>query len=243
MTKLNQIVAVVEGGLKTRTDTTVTKIYHDFQKPPLFNGFSRVYTPLNEDGETFPSERNMVQKNVPDALDVLKDAYTRLFDATYTRDEANTQARGEVKLNGTVLFSAPVPFLLFFKKQLDYLRTELNKVPTLDPAEEWKKDPHTGLYRTEGVKNNKTRKVPEVIVKYPATDKHPAQTEIFTKDETVGHWETVKFSGAISQKDKDKILERVNALSDAVKVAIEHANDLEVEQQKIGEAIFGYLLP
>lgn len=240
--KLNQIVAVVEGGLKTRTDQAVTKVYHDLQKPALFNGFSRVYTPLDQEGETFPTERNLVQRNVSEELERLRGAYTALFDANYTRDWANTQAKADVIVDGVSLFTAPIPFLLFLKKQLDNIRTEVGKIPTLDPTELWELDAHTGTYRTEGVKSVKTRKVPEVLVKFPATDKHPAQTETYMKDVTIGHWETVKFSGAMSAKDKDKLVERVNKLSDAVKVAIEAANQLNVEQMKVGATLFDLLL-
>ena len=50
MAKLNQIVAVVNGK-KTETQKELTSIYRKCDSATLFSGLTRVYTPLNEDGE------------------------------------------------------------------------------------------------------------------------------------------------------------------------------------------------
>jgi hypothetical protein len=240
VTKLNQIIAV-EGGQKSRTNVDVTKVYHDLQKPVLFNGLSRVYRPKDEDGEQLPPEKTMVQRNVQGELNKLAESYTKLIDVTFTKDWANTEAKGKVVVGGRLLLEAPVPFLLFLKKQTDDLRTELGKLPVLDPSEIWHEDQTTGVYRTEPAGTTRTRKVKKVLVKYEATDKHPAQTETYDVDEIVGHWALTKFSGAVSQVRKDQLLDRVNELSDAVKVAIEEANSIEIEQCEVGSNIFDFL--
>lgn len=241
MTKLNQIIAV-EGGQKSRTNAEITKVYHDLQKSVLFNGLSRVYRPKDEDGEQLPSEKTMVQRNVQGELNKLAEACTKLIDVTYTKDQANTRARGQVIVDDVVLVEAPVPFLLFLKKQTDDLRTEMSRLPVLDPSEIWHEDQTTGVYRTDPAGTTRTRKTKKVLVRYEATDKHPAQTETYDVDEIVGHWSLTKFSGAISQVRKDQLLERVNKLSDAVKVAIEQANSIEIEQFEAGSKIFDFLL-
>jgi hypothetical protein len=50
MAKLNQIIAVLKG-IKSRDTKTVSELYHAAQKPDLFNGFSKNYRPINEEGE------------------------------------------------------------------------------------------------------------------------------------------------------------------------------------------------
>lgn len=241
MPKLNQIVAV-EKGLKSRTTAAVTEIYHDLQKSQLFAGLSRVYTPRDDEGERLPAERTLVQKSVERQLDDAAAALAKLFDVVFTKDVANTQARGTVVVDDEELFEAPVPFLLFVEKQLIDLCTMLKKLPTLDPSEVWLADQSVGGYRTEPTETTRTRKVPEVLVKYPATDKHPAQVETFMRDEIVGRWATTKFSGAVSQQRKDELIGRVNVLADAVKQAVEQANAMEVDQLQVGQEIFDFIL-
>ena len=55
MTKLNQIVAVVNGK-KSRAQKQLTEVYKKPQKPGLFEGISRTYQPSDEEGETLPAE-------------------------------------------------------------------------------------------------------------------------------------------------------------------------------------------
>ena len=57
----------------------------------------------------------------------------------------------------------------------------------------------------------------------------------------VGYWRTVKFSGALPTRRVHELLERVEKLQQAVKFAREEANNLEVDDQKIGETVFRYL--
>lgn len=240
-TQLNQIVAV-EKGLKSRVNGDVTRLYHQLQKPALYGGFSKVYTPKDDEGEVYPPERQVVQANVGDDLDAVAKALTQLLDATLTKDVANTKAVGTVRVDGLELVTAPVPFLLTLEKQLIDFRTVVGKLPVLDSADTWEYDHASMLSRTQPVRTVKTKKVPKVLVKYEATDRHPAQTEVYTEDVTVGHWDTTKLSGAVTTQRRADLLDRVNKLIDAVKHAVEEANRATVEQLKVGESVFDYLL-
>jgi hypothetical protein len=115
-------------------------------------------------------------------------------------------------------------------------------IPVLDPAEEWNFDDATRAYRTRTIQTTRTKKVPRNHVKAPATDKHPAQVEMYFEDVIVGTWETVKFSGAITAQRRNELIERVVKVRDAVKFAREAANSIEVEHRRIGKALFDYLL-
>jgi len=57
----------------------------------------------------------------------------------------------------------------------------------------------------------------------------------------VGTWTTIKFSGAIPANERNRLLERVRQLSDAVKSAREEANSLDVEVKKTGEAVLNFI--
>ncbi|MFD9945538.1 hypothetical protein ACFWYW_49370 [Nonomuraea sp. NPDC059023] len=111
-----------------------------------------------------------------------------------------------------------------------------------DPAETWSQDVHTEAWRTEPVKTTRTKKVPRNHVLAEATDKHPAQVQVFTEDIVVGYWTKVAFSGALPQRRVNELLARVQKLQDAVKFAREEANGADIVDRKIGEKVFSYLL-
>ncbi|WP_037606540.1 DUF7873 family protein [Streptacidiphilus rugosus] len=240
-TKLNQIIAV-EKGVKAKAFADLTQAHHDVQKTALLTGIARTYQPRDEEGEMFPPESTRVQVHAEDVLRGTAASLTRLFDVTATKDWANCHARAEVKVDGRVLLTGvPVGYLLFLEKQLVDLHTFVKKLPVLDAAESWSRDESTDSWRTEAVRTNRTKKVYRNHVKAEATEKHPAQVEVYTEDVTIGYWTTVKFSGALPARRVNELLERVEKLQQAVKFAREEANATEIVDQRIGDAVFGYL--
>jgi len=241
MTKLNQIIAVV-GGLKTKTSKALTEVYHKLQKSPLFDGLSRTYRPLDEDGETQPPENKLVQYTVDEAVKEVSNMLTRTWDAVYTQDVGNTLAKANIEIDGRVIAeNVPVTYLLFLEKQLNDLHTFVNTLPTLDPAYEWKFDENRNFYVTDPLVTNRTKKVLRNHVKAEATDKHPAQVEVYTEDVKVGEWSTVKFSGAMPAKRKKELLDRVYKLQQAVKMAREEANTTEIEQKQVANNLLSFV--
>ncbi|GGK96149.1 hypothetical protein Ppa06_64330 [Planomonospora parontospora subsp. parontospora] len=242
MTKLNQILAV-EKGVKSDVQRKVTDAYHTIQKTPLLSGISRSYQPIDDEGEQLPPESAKVQVQAEGVLKDVGATLTRLFDVTATKDWANCEARADVRIDGTVLLAdVPVTYLLFLEKQLTDLHTFIAKLPTLDPSETWTLDENTDTWRTEPVKTTRTKKVPRNHVLSEATDKHPAQVQVYNEDVVVGYWTKVSFSGALPQRRVNELLGRVQKLQDAVKYAREEANGIEITDRRIGETVFGYLL-
>jgi hypothetical protein len=242
MTKLNQIIAI-EKGIKSRSVAEVSELYKTVQKPALFDGFNKGYTPLKDDDEQHPPQNQRVQFNGVEVLRQVANQLSELFDVTATKDFANCNAFADVTVDGEVLLSkSPATYLLFLEKQLTDLHTFVEKLPALDPAEEWKLDPNSNLYKTPPSKTVKTKKVQKPIVLYPATVEHPAQTQLITEDVTVGTWEQVKMSGALPEPRRKALLMRIEKLAKAVKFAREQANDTEVVEKKVGDKIFAWLL-
>lgn len=241
MTRLNQVVAV-EKSVKSKAQQDLTAAYHNLQKSALLSGISRSYQPKDDDGDVLPSENTRVQVTAENALEDAENSLVRLLDVTATKDYANTQAKADVVVDGTVLVeAAPVPYLLFLEKQLQDVRTFVSKLPVLDPAENWTFDPNAGAYRADTVESVRTKKVPRNHVKAEATDKHPAQVELYYEDVVVGKWATTKFSGAVPAQRVNELLERVEKVQTAVKFAREEANGFTVENQPVGARLFEYL--
>lgn len=241
MTKLNQIVAV-ENGEKTRVLNEETVLHREVQKLPLLSGISRTYAKKDDDGDDLPAESTRVQVNAEEVLEKLGTTLSNLFDITLTKEVANTKASANVVVDGkTILKNVPVTYLLFLEKQLVRLRTFVTKLPVLDPAQSWSKDPNTGVWATAPTQTTKTKKVLRNHVKAEATDKHPAQVELFHEDVIVGTWTKVEYSGAVPQTRVAELVERVDALSKAVKFAREEANNTDVNDEKAGKLVFDYL--
>jgi hypothetical protein len=242
MSKLNQIIAI-EKGVKSRVYGRVTELHKLSQRAEPYNGFSKNFRKKDEDGENYPPERKKVQLIARDLLREVARLQTELFDVTATKDWANCSARADVVVGGrTLIKDAPVTYLLFLEKQMSDLRSFIGKLPTLDESDEWSPDPNSHLFRTPKITTHKTRKVQRPIVLYDATEHHPAQTQLISEDIIVGWWDTVKHSGAIPVPEKQRVLERIDKMVKAIKFAREAGNAIDAEEQKIGEAIFGFLL-
>jgi hypothetical protein len=243
MPKLNQINAILTTR-KSETEKEVTEIYKLLQKEALFAGRERTYRPVDEEkGQKLPPESQRVQQRANDMLRKVVAKWTEVWNLVLTQDSGNQQAKADIVVDGQVLLAeVPVTTLLYLDKQLNDLETFVSKLPTPDPAEEWSHDPNSGLLRSRATESIRTSKEPTVIVKYEATKDHPAQTELFTKDIPVGTWTQILYSGCLQTDKKDTLLARVRKLQEAVKVAREQANLLEVERKALKpllEFVFG----
>lgn len=242
MPKLNQIIAI-EKSIKSRSFSELTEAHQSLQKPNLLNGITRNYRPKDEEGEVLPTESTRVQIRAEEIIRQTADIMTALFDVTATKDWANCEARADIAIGERILLKqVPVSYLLFLEKQLTDLSTFIRKLPMLDAAESWQFDPSANAYATEPIQTLRTKKVPRNHVKAEATDKHPAQVEVYYEDITVGYWRTIKYSGALPTQRVHELQSRIRKLQQAIKFAREEANSHEVSEQKAGEKIFSYLL-
>ena len=241
MTKLNQVVAVLRGA-KEDTNRATAVLFAGLKRGEMFAGITQTYRPAEEGGVTLPDDNTQVQLTVPNMLERFSKPMIRLFDLLSTTESTNMTASADVVVGDRVLIpNAPVTFLMQFEKYLEReVRGYVALLPVLDPAETW--NPlDNDQYETPPFETFRTRKVQKPIVLYPHTDKHPAQTQMITEDVIDGYWLKKKFSGAIPPASKRDLVERVETLVEAVKHAREKANDVEVVDAKVGEAVFGYL--
>ena len=239
--KLNQIIAI-EKGVKSSSFGELTEAHHLLQKPSLLAGISRTYQPKDEEGEAFPPEFTRVQASAETVIKDTAQILTKLFDVTAAKDWANCQARADIVVDGrTLAADVPATYLLFLEKQLVDLHTFVKKLPTLDPSETWTYDASSDSYVTEPIQTAKTKKIPRNHVKAEATEKHPAQVDVYMEDVVVGYWKTIKFSGALPASRVKDLLDRVDKLQQAVKFAREEANSVEAPDRKVGQSVFSYL--
>ncbi len=241
MVAIHEIVAV-EKGTKARASRALTDAYHAIQRGEKFNGLSRVYTPKDDDGDQLPAEGTLVQSNAEAIIKSVTAELVRLFDVVATKDLSNCDAFADIVVDGKVVVpNVNVATLLFLEKQLGDVRTFISKLPTLDPGQVWHYDAAVGVYATEPIATIKTKKVPRVLLKAEATDRHPAQTEVWHEDVPVGTWSTTKFSGALPADRVTTMLERVDQMLSAVQIARQKANTAEVTDKSVGRKVLDYV--
>lgn len=242
MAKLNQLIAVSKT-VKNDANATLTKAYHDVQRVNALVGLSKRYQPRDEEGEKLTGEGIRVQTKVPEVIGSVQAALTRLFDLTATIDLTNQDAKAAVVVDGKNLTPAlPVSTLLFLEKQLTDLHAFVRKLPLLDPAETWNESgTEDGVYASDPLVTQRSKKVPKNHVKAAATDKHPAQVEVYYEDVVVGDWTTIKFSGAIPHRVAKRMADRITKLQQAVKQAREAANMTDEVKVEVGSAILSYV--
>ena len=243
MAKLNQIIAI-EKGIKARCLSKLTEANRLVQKPDLFNGFNKEYQPMKEDGEKFPPEIKKVQFDAEELLVNTTNSMTELIDIIARKDYTNCVSSADVVVDGVVIIpKAPVSFLLFMEKQLEDYQTLVQNMPTLDDNETWVLDNNSQLNKTEATMTHKTKKVQKPIVLYDATPVHPAQTQLITEDETIGHWKQIKMSSAMTKRKKKDLVDRAIMLKKAVMQAREAANMIdEVPDAARASAVVNFLL-
>ncbi len=243
MPVLHQIIAI-EKGAKARLESAVTEHHKANQKADLFAGLKREYAPFKDDGDKFPSESVLVQRQSDKVLKAIAKSWTEVFDITAQRDFTNCVAKADVVVDGiTIVKDAPATFLLYLEKRLLDVRTLIAELPTLDPAHTWTRDEGTGLFNSNEIKTVKTVKDENIVITVQATKEHPAQTAKVTKDIGIGIWTNVKLSGALPITRKEELIERVEKVIKAVKFARETANSSEVVTvNSVGDALFGFLL-
>lgn len=240
MPKLHQIVAIVSGK-KTRASKLLTDS-HQGWKPDLIKGMSRSYQPIDAEGDKIPDENQTIQVRVSEVINKVVADLKDAFDIVATQEKGNTIACADVVVdNVTVLSKVPVGTLLFLEKQLTDIETFVKNIPTLTPDKEWEWDANQNCFATKPVTQLRSIKVHQTHVKFPPTEHHPGQADILQVDKGVGYYTTRHYSSAIPASEQAKLLTRVVKLQDAVKMAREEANSIDVSNQSIGENVFKFI--
>jgi hypothetical protein len=239
--RLSQIIAI-EKDVRTRAEQVTATVYHQLQKPEPLSGVSKTYEPRDADGERLAPQGNRVQVTVDEGIRDIRTAGARYLDVLGAKEATDQIAVADVIVDGVVFIAAaPVTLLLGLERQLNEELIQVRKLPTLSLEYHWNDDDDQGVYVTDPIMSNRSKKIPKAFEKSPATDKHPAQVDTYFEDVVVGDWTTRYRSGAIPGRDKRAILDRLTKLIEAVKQAREEANTTTAVDFKVGDKVFGYV--
>lgn len=245
MGRLHELLAVegdLEGTYRKITKETIANFSKHAER--YFGGHQRIELFDAED----PVETD-VHKQLDDTVRA-KLGYTtehivRYLDAVLQKEATNQLATANIVIDDvTIVENVPATMLLGLEKKLKDIRSVYEAIPTLKPGVSWVIDETQGenIYRREHddekFRTKKVRKNHEVS---PATDKHPAQMEVYTEDLKVARIVTTEWSGMISPAEKSAYLARIDKLSRAVKEARQRANRQEVVKTSVGRLLFAYV--
>jgi hypothetical protein len=245
-TTLAQLLAI-EKGIRQHDNTVSSELYKGLQRGAAFQGETRTYRPLSEDGIPQPDARTQVVADAADHLAQFREVRTRVIDITLTKDLANRDASADLKVGSVTLATGvPAVTLLALEKTADDIVAFIQALPVLDPTEKWTYDENAGCFRSEPSHTLRPSKETVPLVLWapddPATSKHPAQVDKVVKDVPVGEWTITKFSSALPADRKRQLLQRAMRFREAVKLAREEANRAQVTDTTAGSAIFDWLL-
>lgn len=225
---------------KCRSDllTTFDKKKHHFSEKVV------TFTPNVEGAVAITEEQLDIQTTIRKELDWIKGIWSRSIDVDYQIAESNTVARADVILdNGeTILANVPATSLLELEKRMGEAHALVMGIPTLDPAKGFKPDPDrgVGIYKAREELKTRTKKVSKVVVLYPHTEQHPAQTQLVPEDIATGTIRSQEWSALITPAEKADMLNRVEELRRAIKQARARANEAEASTLKAGNTLLSY---
>ena len=239
--KLHQIVAVLSGK-KTIYQKELTDIHHHVKSDSV-DGFIKSYVPHDEEDRDLPEVKSKgMAVNLKETISDIFSRYKEVTDLVSTQDRGNCEAMADVIVDDVVILEdVPATTLLYLEQSLTDLRTFVEKLPVLNPIHSWAWDDKRDCYVTEPVKTVRTVKTKKVIEKAKATDKHPAQVEVFDADVPAGTWSTVYTSTALPGSEKKQMLVKIEALRDAIKSARTNANCVDVQMTNYGDYIIDFI--
>lgn len=240
--KLHELLAV-EPDLRGAAEKILNEHAATFtKKHGLFLGQVRTYQPADDQGEELPEEIQHLNTTVEEEMEYVRKIVARYWDAVAQKETANTEAKADIVVEDEIfLKNVPATLLLALEGKLKQLRECYQQLPTLPPTDDWKFDTDVGHFKTRPITTKRTKKIMKNHVLANATDKHPAQVQVYTEDETVGHWQTVKHCGMLPPIRKAAILERIDNLQRAVKQARRRANSCEVKPVEVADKLFSYI--
>jgi len=245
MGKLHELLAV-EGDLKKTASVVLEEAKNTLaKKPDHFLQTATATRYFNESSANLNTDEfKALITTVGDKLEYVGEMVSRAFDAYLQKEATNQTATADVVVDGKVfLAKVPVVVLLGMEQKLKELRDIYEAIPTLRPGPVWEPDVgQTGVYRAKHDEDRfLTKKERKVLVKVPATDKHPAQVETIDEDVIVAKRSVTTWSSMYSVNDKSHLMDRLDTLIQAFKKARQRANEAEIVQREMGQKIFAYL--
>lgn len=246
MPKLHAILAA-EKGVTNQAESILAETTKKFKnKNEYYLGYTRTLQMFAEGdaaraAEAAAFEHKEVVTNVHDTLEYALGVWANAENLQFDKNLGNQRAQATIEFTYTNergqedtlrIPDVPIDELMGLEKRLTKIRELFKEIPTLDASKQWQ--PAEGASRfvmeqkhpTITVKNIK---VPKVLTKSAASEKHPAQTEVYYVEEPEGKVIQTWRSGAVTAIRKAEMIDRVDGLISAIRQVRSKANEVEIE--------------
>lgn len=245
MQKLHELLANLDTN-KNKANNMLNEARQLFtNKNFLLEGVKKTYKPLNEDDfRNYKPDDKIVHlaTTVKDKINFTKKYVAKAIDEELTKNETNRSATAILKF-GDKAIELSICTLMDLEKHVNGIRRVYETIPTLDSTIKWEVSKLEGQDIYESEVDEKFANIADytVISLAKATKEHKEQVEKVKTMVPVGIWSTINYSGKMSSASKSQILDRIDKLLEAIRVARCKANDTEVIKAKIGEDILNYI--
>lgn len=247
--KQHEILAVEKDREKVAKGVVQEGINTFSKKTEHFDGHVKTLTMFDasrqaeEDSNT---ETREVVTDVHQKLAHIGKYFSNWINVISIKEFTNTDIKADVVIEGqTIMTDIPATLLLTLENRLTLLRGLFKSAPTLDPGTSWTRDDSLEGRKWKSLTpeiRDRTQKIVEPVVLYDATKEHPAQVKEYPRDVVVGQFSTQKYSGRITPREKSEMLERLDKLLEAVKIARTKANQGSASGEELGDTIWDYLV-
>jgi len=252
MAKLHQLLAV-EADLEGKYKRICEESKKTFGKPAMFMGYHRKLESFSDDAPEWPEENQEMATTVHDRIKYTQGHIESYLDALAQKESTNQVAVADLVVRGTTLATAvPATFLLGLESRLKYVRGVYEALPTLQAGTEWKLAPDKGanifamVHPEEKLKTELTFKSQVITeAQFPpagrAGNSIPAQFEKWQEQLPVGKFVKNVWCGMITTAEKSRLLDNIDTLIRATKMARQKANSTEVKKVQVGQAIMDFI--
>ncbi len=207
-----------------------------------FSGLLHTYEPLEEGGLTEHPKQKIVQQTTSGLFTEVKEALGIILNIEATKETGNLHAHADLLIEGNVVATqVPATLLLYLVKRFTMLHEFVALAPELDPTRAWVYNEELGHFVSEPTFRDKTEKTMKAEVIVPPTDHFPAQVKEYSKDRKIGQWTERTYSGAMRRKDKLELLSRIKTVMTACQMALEQANRVPVQRQRLAEPLLKFI--
>ncbi len=244
MAKLHQLLAV-EADLEGKYKRICEETKKTFGKGAMFTGFHRKLESFAEEAPAFPEENQEMTTTVHDRLVYTQEHIASYLDALVQKETTNQSAVADLVVNGTTIITgAPATFLLGLETRLKYIRGIYEGIPTLQAGTSWKEATDKGANIYEAVhpeEKLKTELTFKSQILVQPTEHHPAQIEKWQEQVPVGKFIKTTWCGMVTTAEKAQLLENIDVLLRATKMARQKANSTQVVKVQVGNAIMDFI--
>jgi hypothetical protein len=250
MSKLHELLAVEKTHVNA-LNKLLAETSEKFGKDNYFKGYVKTLTMLEDSAENSATEKALsdcreLPTTVPQTLKYVFDYWIKAEDIIFQKNCSNQRASADLEFKGNVIAKCvPVDELMGLEARLEALRRIIDRMPTHDASKKWVKAPDLGdgvWTTTTPDVTTKTEKRMIPVILHEATKEHPAQVKESTKDEVVGTFTTIHYSGAATSAQKAECLAILDELISETKKSRMRANSIESSTDKIGQNLVKLIL-